>query len=233
MGSWNLPGPGHDMAAESHLTKLKRMAEIIARLRVEYPDAHCELNFRTPFELVCATILSAQCTDARVNLVTPELFRRWPDPWQMAAAQPRQVEEVIHSTGFFRNKAANLIGMAQALVADHQGQVPDRMEVLQQLPGVGRKTANVVLGNAFGRTEGIAVDTHVLRLAKRLDLSRQTTPEGVERDLMKLVPREQWTLVSHLLIWHGRRVCTARKPQCERCVLRDLVPESRRAELHG
>jgi endonuclease-3 len=201
--------------------------KIVALLKREYPDAHCELDFRTPYELIVATILSAQCTDARVNMVTPALFARFPTARALSEADPAQVEDMIRSTGFFRNKTKSLIGMASALVADHAGQVPDRMEDLRVLPGVGRKTANVVLGNAYGRNEGITVDTHVTRLANLLGLTRETDPVKIEQDLMKLIEREDWTLVSHLLIWHGRRVCIARRPRCEACVLNRLCPSAR------
>ena len=204
----------------------RRTGMIVARLNREYPDAHCELDYRTPFELLVATILSAQCTDARVNLVTPALFARYPTPAALAAARQEDVEVLIRSTGFFRNKARSLIGMAQAVAAGHGGTVPGSMVELQVLPGVGRKTANVILGNAYGKNEGITVDTHVARLATLLGLTRQTTPEKIEQDLMALVPRKDWTLVSHLLIWHGRRVCIARRPRCEVCVLNRICPSS-------
>lgn len=199
---------------------------IVSRLKREYPDAHCELDYRTPFELLVATILSAQCTDARVNLVTPALFARYPTPAALAAARQEDVEALIRSTGFFRNKARSLIGMAQGLGAVHRGTVPSTMAELQVLPGVGRKTANVILGNAYGKNEGITVDTHVARLATLLGLTRQTTPEKIEQDLMALVPRKDWTLLSHLLIWHGRRVCIARRPRCEVCVLNRICPSA-------
>ncbi|HSE51254.1 MAG TPA: endonuclease III [Gemmatimonadales bacterium] len=205
----------------------RRTATIVSRLKREYPDAHCELDYRAPFELLVATILSAQCTDARVNLVTPALFARYPTPAALAAARQEDVEALIRSTGFFRNKARSLIGMAQALAAGHAGTVPSTMAELQVLPGVGRKTANVILGNAYGKNEGITVDTHVARLATLLGLTRETTPEKIEQDLMALVPRKDWTLFSHLLIWHGRRVCIARRPRCESCVLNRICPSSR------
>ena len=199
-------------------------AALYDALLAEYPDAHCELDFRTPFELLVATILSAQCTDRRVNMVTPALFARYPDAPALAAARQEDVEELVRTTGFFRSKARSLIGMARAVVADHGGQIPDTMEQLRPLPGVGRKTANCILGNAFGKSEGITVDTHVIRLSSLLRLSRETDAEKLERDLMPLVPREDWALVSHLLIWHGRRVCIANRPRCERCVLADICP---------
>jgi endonuclease III len=203
-----------------------RVRRIIAKLKREYPDAQCALDHKTPFELLVATILSAQCTDVRVNLVTPALFARYPTAEALAAADPMAVEEMIRSTGFFRNKTKSLIGMAKAVAERHQGQVPRDMESLRVLPGVGRKTANVVLGNAFGIDEGIVVDTHVSRLSQLLKLTGETDPEKIERDLMALVPRADWTLVAHLLIHHGRRVCIARRPRCESCVLAALCPSS-------
>jgi len=212
---------GRSVGPSDRLTVAKK---IVALLKAEYPDAHCELDFRTPYELIVATILSAQCTDARVNMVTPTLFARYPTAKALSEANPAEVEEIIRSTGFFRNKTKSLIGMASALVADHRGQVPDEMEALRVLPGVGRKTANVVLGNAFGKNEGVTVDTHVTRLSNLLGLTTETDPVKIEQDLMRLVDREDWTLVSHLLIWHGRRVCIARRPRCGRCVLSKLCP---------
>jgi endonuclease-3 len=194
------------------------------RLTVEYPDAECALDHRNAFELLAATILSAQCTDARVNMVTPELFRRWPDAHALAAAKQEEVEEVIRSTGFFRNKARNLLGLARALVADHDGMVPRTMAELRPLPGIGRKTANCVLGNAYGLNEGITVDTHVLRLSKLLGFSRQQDAEKLERELMEIIPREDWAMVSHLLIWHGRRVCIANRAKCGECVIAEWCP---------
>ncbi len=199
-------------------------AEILKRLRETYPDAQCALHHRNAFELLCATILSAQCTDARVNMVTPVLFDRYPTPQALAAARPEDVERIIMSTGFFRNKTKSLIGMAQAIVAEHGGEVPRTMEQLRVLPGVGRKTANVILGNAFGINEGITVDTHVTRLSRLLGLTRHEDPEKIEQDLMPLFPRDDWALLSHLLIFHGRQVCIARRPRCGSCVLADLCP---------
>jgi endonuclease-3 len=202
-------------------------AEILERLRVAYPDARCALHHRNAFELLCATILSAQCTDARVNMVTPILFARYPTPEALAAARPEDVESIIMSTGFFRNKTKSLIGMAQALVAEHGGVVPRTMEELRVLPGVGRKTANVILGNAFGINEGITVDTHVTRLSQLLELTRQDDPAKIEQDLMPLFSRDDWGLLSHLLIFHGRQVCIARRPRCGDCVLANLCPAAR------
>jgi endonuclease-3 len=204
----------------------RRTRRIIAALERAYPDAHCALDHRTPFELLTATILSAQCTDVRVNLVTPALFARYPTAAELAVADPSDVESMIRSTGFFRNKTKSLIGMAKAVVADYGGEIPREMEQLRVLPGVGRKTANVVLGNAFGIDEGIVVDTHVSRLAGRLGLTEETDPEKIERDLMALVPRSSWTMISHLLIFHGRQVCIARRPRCEACVLAKMCPSS-------
>ncbi len=203
-----------------------RARAVLRRLKKAYPDAHCALDHRTPFELLVATILSAQCTDVRVNLTTPALFARYPTPRDLAGADPAELESLIRPTGFFRMKAKNLIGMATALLETHGGEVPRTMEALRALPGVGRKTANVVLGNAFGMNEGITVDTHVGRIARLLELTRATDPEQVERDLMVLIPRKEWTLVSHLLISHGRAVCIARRPRCDDCVLRSVCPSA-------
>jgi endonuclease III len=206
---------------------LRKQARDIERLlRKEYPDATCELDHRNALELAVATILSAQCTDKRVNMVTPALFARYPDAAALAGADQAGVEALIKSTGFFRNKAKSIIGMAKALVAHHGGEVPRTMEELVVLPGIGRKTANVILGNAFGLNEGVVVDTHVARLSGRLGLTRETDPVKIERALMQLFPRESWTLLSHLLIWHGRRVCDARKPRCADCVLRRICPSA-------
>jgi len=192
----------------------------------EHPDATCALSHADPFQLVVATILSAQCTDERVNQVTPALFARFPGPAALAAAELAEVEELVRPTGFFRNKARALVGLGRALVADHGGAVPKTMEELVRLPGVGRKTANVVLGNAFGVNEGVVVDTHVARLSRRLGLAAGTTPEAIERELVALVPREAWALWAHLLIFHGRRVCPARRPRCGACALADLCPSA-------
>lgn len=214
------------MPRESRAARRARVEQILAALHAQHPDAHCELDHRNAFELLCATILSAQCTDVRVNMVTPALFARYPDAPALAAARQEDVEDLVRSTGFFRNKAKSLIGMARALVAEHDGEVPRTMEALRPLPGVGRKTANVILGNAFGINAGITVDTHVKRIAKLLKLTTSDNPEQVERDLMPLVPRDQWTLVSHLLIFHGRRTCIANRPRCGACVLRAWCPSA-------
>ncbi len=214
--------------------KKKRGAElkahalvVLGRLKKEYPDAHCELDFDTPLQLLIATILSAQCTDKRVNMVTPELFRTFPDAESLSQAETEKLEELIKSTGFFRNKTKSLLGMSAAVTERHNGEVPSTMEELVKLPGVGRKTANVVLGNAFNINEGVVVDTHVGRLSIRLGFTDETDPVKVEQVLMSLIPREDWTLVSHLLIFHGRRVCVARVPRCEACVLADVCPSAR------
>jgi endonuclease-3 len=204
----------------------ERAKLVLRRLKRRYPDARCALDHRNAYELLSATILSAQCTDARVNLVTPALFARYPGPAALARARAEDVEEIIRSTGFFRNKTRSLIGMAQAVVADHGGEIPRTMDELRVLPGVGRKTANVVLGNAYGINEGITVDTHVARVSARLGLTAETDPVRIERDLMPLFPRKDWALVSHLLIFHGRQTCVARRPRCGECPLADLCPSA-------
>jgi len=201
--------------------------EILARLKREYPDAHCELDFDSPLQLLVATILSAQCTDKRVNMVTPELFKTFPDAQSLADADPQALEELIKSTGFFRNKTKSLLGMSAAVVERHAGEIPQTMAELVKLPGVGRKTANVVLGNAFNINEGVVVDTHVGRLSVRLGLTIETDPVKVEQVLMALFPQEDWALLSHLLIFHGRRICIARAPRCASCVLNDVCPSAR------
>jgi len=203
-----------------------RVRKIIAVLRRVYPNAHCELNFSNPLELLIATILSAQCTDKRVNLVTAELFRKYRTAADYANAPLAELEQAIKSTGFYRNKARSIQACCRALVEKHGGEVPRTMEELTALEGVGRKTANVVLGNAFGLNEGIVVDTHVARLARRLGLTRHTEAAKIEQDLMALVPRAQWTMFSHWLIWHGRRRCYARKPDCPHCELAPLCPSA-------
>jgi endonuclease III len=200
--------------------------EIFSRLKGAHPDAHCELDHETPLQLLMATILSAQCTDKRVNMVTPLLFRTYPTAQSLADAQPERLEELIKSTGFFRNKAKSLIGLGKALVERHNGEVPGSMEDLVKLPGVGRKTANVILGNAFRVNEGVVVDTHVGRLSLRLGLTKQTDPVKVEQELMPLFPQEEWAMLAHVLIFHGRRVCDARVPKCEICTLNEICPSS-------
>ena len=211
---------------ESARARRQRTGEILARLRREHPDAHTALDHRDAFELLVATILSAQCTDKRVNEVTPALFRRFPTPRELAGASLAELEELVRTTGFYHNKARALLGLGQALVTEHGGKVPATMEELRRLPGVGRKTANVVLGNAFGQNVGVVVDTHVQRLSRRLGLTAETDPEKIERDLMDLVPQRDWTLWSNLLIAHGRKVCQARRPLCASCVVADLCPSA-------
>jgi len=203
-----------------------RVRKIVARLEREYPDATCALHHTSALELVVATILSAQCTDARVNMVTPLLFAKYRTSRDYATADPRVLEREIQSTGFFRNKTKSIIGMAQALVERHGGEVPDTMEALTALPGVGRKTANVILGTWFKKNEGVVVDTHVQRLSRLMKLTRHDDPVKIERDLMELLPRDKWTWWSHTLIQHGRQVCIARRPKCEACVVNKLCPSS-------
>lgn len=197
------------------------MHRLLAEL---HPDAHCELAFTTPLELLVATILSAQCTDERVNMVTPSLFARYRTAADFADANPAELEEIIRPTGFYRNKTKSLIGMGRALTERFGGEIPRTMDELTSLPGTGRKTANVVLGNAFGVTEGVVVDTHVARISQRLRLTRHQDPVKIERDLMAIVPRREWTLFPHLMIHHGRAICQARKPRCEMCPINDLCP---------
>lgn len=226
MAAPRLKRGGPPRRRESARARRERTATILDRLAREYPDATCALIHANPFQLLVATILSAQCTDEQVNRVTPALFARFPDAAALAGADLAEVEALVHSTGFFRNKARALVGLGQALVADHDSQVPATMAELVRLPGVGRKTANVVLGNAFGRDEGIVVDTHVARLSRRLGLAAGDSPEAIERELMALVPRDAWTLWAHLLIFHGRQVCPARRPRCASCVVADLCPSA-------
>jgi endonuclease-3 len=210
------------------MTARERVAQLVKALPKVYPDAHCELDFRNPLELLVATILSAQCTDKRVNAVTPALFAKYRSAADYAKAPPATMEKMIRSTGFFRSKTKSVRGAAAAIVAEHGGCVPDTMEKLHGLPGVGRKTANVVLGNAFGKDEGIVVDTHVIRLSHRFRLTRQTDAEKIELDLMKLVPGRYWTNWSHWLIWHGRRRCFARRPDCHHCEIFRLCPSGKK-----
>jgi len=211
--------------ARSSALLAQRTRQIISRLKKTYPDAHCELNHSNPLQLLIATILSAQCTDERVNKVTPALFARCRTAKDYAEISTAELEDLIRTTGFFRSKAKSIRGCAAALTKDHQGEVPRTMDYLHKLPGVGRKTANVVLGNAFNLAEGVVVDTHVGRLSRRLDLTRQHDPVKVEQALVKIVPRGDWTLFSHLLIWHGRRRCSARKPDCAHCEIQNLCPK--------
>lgn len=212
---------------ESKVRKRARAAAIYETLRDSYPDAQCALDHENPYQLAVATILSAQCTDERVNIVTPALFRRYPTPESLAAANQEEVETLIHSTGFFRNKAKNLIGMAQGVIERHGGKLPRTIDELTRLPGIGRKTANVVLGNAFGLDEGIVVDTHVSRLSGRLGFTAHADPVRIERDLIELFPRDRWTLLSHLLISHGRAICVARRPRCEICPVSTFCPSAK------
>ena len=204
----------------------ERILPIISALERQYPEARCALEHRSPLELLVATILSAQCTDVRVNIVTQDLFPKYHTAEDYANADPEVFEQEIKSTGFFRNKTKSILGMAQGLVEHHGGEVPSTMDELTALPGVGRKTANVVLGNAFGIDEGVVVDTHVKRISNRLALTTNSTPEKIEQDLMQLVPRSKWTLFAHLLIHHGRQICPARTPRCEVCPIRDLCPSA-------
>ncbi len=212
------------MSRESLERKKQRTATIISRLKEAYPKAHCELNHANALQLLIATILSAQCTDQQVNIVTPGLFKKYVTARDFAGAGPGALEQDIKRIGLYRNKAKNIQAACRELVEKHQGQVPRTMEQLVQLPGVGRKTANVVLGNAFSISEGIVVDTHVTRLSGRLDLSRMAAPHKIEMDLQILIPAQEWMLFSHLLIWHGRRRCYARNPDCPGCEVKDLCP---------
>ena len=209
-------------ARTSGPTNPPRVAEILRRLDATYPDVTCALHHRNAWELLVATILSAQCTDVRVNMVTPELFRKYPTVADFAALKPEQLEPEIRSTGFFRNKSKSLVGAAQTLQRDFGGQVPDQMEQLLTIPGVARKTANVVLGTWFKKNEGVVVDTHVQRISRRLQLTREEDPRKIEQDLMHVVPLERWTSFAHQIIWHGRKLCVARKPKCAECPLENI-----------
>ena len=202
----------------------KRTAEIIKRLKKAYPDAHCALNHTNPFELLIATILSAQCTDERVNIVTADLFRKYRGPEDFVKVSQQELERDIHSTGFFRNKAKNIKAASQRLIEVYNGEIPRTMDEILTLGGVARKTGNVVLGNAFGIASGVVVDTHVSRLSQRLGLTEQKTPEKIERDLQELVPKKDWVMFSDWLIYHGRQICNARKPKCHECILADICP---------
>ncbi len=205
-------------------TEQRRRARVLQKLRDLYPDAQCALHYNNPFELLIATILSAQSTDKTVNQITPALFKKFPTPAAMASAALTELEALVKSSGFFHNKAKNLKACAAALMSAHGGNVPQTIEALIQLPGVGRKTANVVLGNAFNINVGVVVDTHIQRLSQRLGFSREITPEKIERDLMVLVPAEEWTVFSHRMIQHGRQICAARKPKCDACLLAPDCP---------
>ena len=210
-------------AAKRNLTR--RVAKIIQKLRRAYPDARCALRHENSLQLLIATILSAQCTDARVNMVTPALFKRYRTATDFATAPPGELEKMIRSTGFFRNKARSIRNCCRSIAERNHGNVPDTLDELIRLDGIGRKTANVVLGVVYGKAEGIVVDTHVARLARRMGLTRQRTPEKIEQSLMKIVPRGDWIDFSHLLIWHGRKRCTARKPDCIQCEVADICPK--------
>jgi endonuclease-3 len=218
------PPRGKAQKRESPEDRKKRASTIIARLKGIYPDATTALDHSTPLELLISTILSAQCTDERVNIVTKDLFRRYRSVKDFATANPAELEKIIRSTGFFRAKTKSIINCCKALLERHDGKVPDTMEDLVELPGVGRKTANVILGNFFGKAEGIVVDTHVKRLSERLGFSRQSDPEKIEADLMEIISREDWIEIGNLLIWHGRKTCQARKPKCLECGINDLCP---------
>jgi endonuclease-3 len=200
-------------------------ARVVRRLKADYAAATCALENETPFELLVATILSAQCTDERVNMVTPELFRRWPTPAEMSRAPIKELETVIQSTGFFRNKAKNIKAASQALMSEHNGEVPHDMDQLVALPGVGRKTANVVLGTAYGLATGVVVDTHVTRVSRRLGLTQHTDPVKIEQDLMQIVPKSEWVDFAHRMIHHGRQICAARKPKCPECSMNKFCPK--------
>jgi endonuclease-3 len=214
----------------------KKMAppvETLDRLHAMHPDAHCELDHKNAFQLLCATVLSAQTTDVNVNKATPKLFARWPDAKALATAEQLEVEPYVATLGFFRQKSKSLIGLAKALVEKHGGEVPRTMDELVKLPGVGRKTANVVLGVIWHTPDGVVVDTHVQRISQRLKWTKQTDPVKIEKDLCKLLPRDRWDIASHILIFHGRRICFARKPDCEKCGINDVCPSAFRAEKVG
>jgi endonuclease-3 len=223
--SWSKSAPKVGAGASSLAT--------FEKLRERHADAHCELDHRSPFELIVATVLSAQSTDVMVNQVTPEVFRRWPTPEALSLANPAEVEKALGRLGMFRQKTKSIIGLSQKLVEEHGAQVPKTLAELVELPGVGRKTANVVLGVAFGTPEGVVVDTHVQRISQRLGWTRNTEPVDIEQDLMRQFPREDWDPLSHVLIFHGRRICTARKPACAACPVNDRCPSAFNAELVG
>lgn len=214
------------MPRESRKAKRERAAEIVRRLTALYPNTRLALNFRNPLELLVATVLAAQCTDKKINEVTPELFRRLPDARALGEASLEDLEGLVKQTGFFRNKAKAVKALGQAIALEHGGEVPDTLEALVALPGVGRKTANVVLGNAFGKPEGVPTDTHVQRLSQRLGFTQEIEPEKIERDLGEILPREEWTHAAHLLQDHGRAVCLARKPRCGECVVNEICPSA-------
>jgi endonuclease-3 len=213
------------VAAPPDAAKKAQAARVVRRLKADYPAATCALENETPFELLVATILSAQCTDVRVNMVTPELFRRWPTAKEMADAPTKELEKVIQSTGFFRNKAKNIKAASRGIVEQHGGEVPRDMDQLVALPGVGRKTANVVLGTAFGMATGVVVDTHVTRVSRRLGLTEHADPIRIEQDLMQLLPKSEWVDFAHRMIHHGRQICVARKPKCPICSMKTFCPK--------
>jgi endonuclease-3 len=221
-----MPRGGVGAGNKKATSPAERALKTVAALHRDYADAGCALTHETPFQLIASTILSAQCTDVMVNKVTPALFAEFPTPAALAAADPARLEKLIHSTGFYRNKAKNLIGMAKGLIERFGGEVPRTMEDLLTLPGVARKTANVVLGTAFGIAEGVVVDTHVIRLSQRLGLTRHKTPEKIEAALRKLLPQSEWIFFSHALIWHGRRICGARSPKCGECSMSSFCPSA-------
>ena len=212
-------------ATADQAEKKAQAARVVRRLKADYPAATCALENETPFELLVATILSAQCTDERVNMVTPELFRRWPTAAEMARAPIKSLEKAIQSTGFFRNKSKNIKAASQAIMERHHGEVPRDMDAMVALPGVGRKTANVVLGTAYGMATGIVVDTHVTRISRRLGLTKHTDPVKIEQDLIEIVPKSEWVDFAHRMIHHGRQICTARKPKCPQCSMNEFCPK--------
>jgi endonuclease-3 len=226
VGQENREAEKNGMKRESIEELKTRTRDIIRRLKRAYPGAKCSLNHSNPFELLVATILSAQCTDERVNIVTADLFRKYKKPEDYLKVSPRELEKDIQSTGFFRNKTKSIQGTSKMLTEEYAGQVPHTMDELLELPGVARKTANVVLGNAFGVKAGVVVDTHVTRLSHRLALTQQKTAEKIEQDLIEIVPKKDWVIFPHLLIWHGRKICKARNPLCEECPVEKLCPSS-------
>ena len=228
-----LPSKKQQRSAKKATPNAALVATTYAKLRQRHADAHCELDHDSPFQLILATVLSAQSTDVMVNKITPELFQRWPTPQALAQAEPSEVERVLSKIGMFRQKTKNVIGLSKRLIDEHQGQVPRTLDELVKLPGVGRKTANVVLGVAFGTPEGVVVDTHVQRISQRLGWTKQTEPQEIERDLMALFPRSDWDMLSHTLIFHGRRICAARKPACAACPVSAECPSAFAAENVG
>ena len=228
-----LPSKKQQRSAKKATPNAALVATTYAKLRQRHADAHCELDHDSPFQLILATVLSAQSTDVMVNKITPELFQRWPTPQALAQAEPSEVERVLSKIGMFRQKTKNVIGLSKRLLDEHQGQVPRTLDELVKLPGVGRKTANVVLGVAFGTPEGVVVDTHVQRISQRLGWTKHTEPQEIERDLMALFPRSDWDMLSHTLIFHGRRICAARRPACAACPVSAECPSAFAAENVG